>query len=82
MQAVVTPDGITSSLSNAITGNRHDNFLYDQSGIEEKMKHFFDVFEEDENKYYHLYGDAAYRPSQFMERAYKKSKSITFFKDY
>jgi hypothetical protein len=75
MQAVVTPDGITSSLSKAVTGNRHDNYLFDQSGIEEKMRQLFDVFN-DEDKYYHLYGDAAYTPSEFMERAYKRNKNI------
>ncbi|OAD76008.1 hypothetical protein PHYBLDRAFT_186089 [Phycomyces blakesleeanus NRRL 1555(-)] len=64
-QAVVTPDGITSSFYGPVVGSHHDMFLYRESRIETYMRNTFD-FRHEHGPCYHLYGDLAYVSSEYM----------------
>ncbi|OAD75373.1 hypothetical protein PHYBLDRAFT_166621 [Phycomyces blakesleeanus NRRL 1555(-)] len=53
-QAVVTPDGITSSLLGPFIGSCHDHFIYTISKIENRLKKYL-APTSDSEKYYALY---------------------------
>ncbi|OAD79399.1 hypothetical protein PHYBLDRAFT_139430 [Phycomyces blakesleeanus NRRL 1555(-)] len=73
-QAVVTPDGITSSIMGSETGDRHDTHLYLESGLEEKMRQTFDFRDINNGPCYFLYGDPAYTASDFMIVLFNRRK--------
>lgn len=74
-QAVVTPDGILSSLAGPIEGSRGDWLLYQRCGLERKIA---ELFEENqiapENRVY-LYGDPAYTGSIATMGAFKRRRN-------
>ncbi|OAD65325.1 hypothetical protein PHYBLDRAFT_153569 [Phycomyces blakesleeanus NRRL 1555(-)] len=65
-QAVVTPDGITSSFYGPIVGRHHDLFVYKKSRLEDRMQEMFD-FRGQSGSCYCLYGDRAYTNSQHIK---------------
>jgi len=64
-QAIVLPNGLIAHLYGPIEGRRHDNTLWNQSGIADKLSQYAiqpDSSPEDppEKRCFQIYGDAAY----------------------
>jgi hypothetical protein len=58
-QAIVTPDGLASSLCGPFLGTANDWMMWLESGCEDRLKQLMDHMEEPE--WLFLYGDPAYR---------------------
>ncbi|RCH78538.1 hypothetical protein CU098_001189, partial [Rhizopus stolonifer] len=72
-QAIVTPDGIISSLYGPVTGNRHDAQIYIQSMMEERLRPLFDLRHQRVGGcHYHIYGDVAYANSPVVQRPFSR----------
>ncbi|OAD77220.1 hypothetical protein PHYBLDRAFT_165708 [Phycomyces blakesleeanus NRRL 1555(-)] len=69
-QAIVTPDGITSSIIGPETGNHHDMHMYRLADTERRLFDAFD-FTSVGRPCYHLYGDSAYANSAVMARPFR-----------
>ncbi|OAD78689.1 hypothetical protein PHYBLDRAFT_163782 [Phycomyces blakesleeanus NRRL 1555(-)] len=70
-QAVVTPDGITSSIMGPDSGRNHDVRLYHEGQLDGMMGEAFD-FSSINGPCYYLYGDSAYTESDHMMIPYKR----------
>ena len=73
-QAVITPDGLFSSLFGPVVGSRGDWYLFQQSGIEMDIKKLFDDANIPEEERLYIYGDPAYTGSSAIMKAYKRSQ--------
>lgn len=62
-QAVVTPDGIITSLFGGVPGRHNDRFMVNQSHIKEILRDW--AWDEEGNQYF-LYADGGYSPSEFI----------------
>lgn len=74
-QAVVTPDGILSSLGGPVEASKADWSLYKESGLERIMTRFFDDNELTADDRMYIYGDPAYSGSIATMGAYKRQRN-------
>ncbi|OAD65634.1 hypothetical protein PHYBLDRAFT_70755 [Phycomyces blakesleeanus NRRL 1555(-)] len=70
-QAVVTPDGITSSIMGPEIGNPKDMNFYENSGLENSMREAFD-FKSSNGPCYYVYGDKNYTESALIMAPFHK----------
>ena len=61
-QAITTPNGLIANLSGPFEGNRHDAFLFRESGVENEIKDFRGA----RGQHMYLYGDSAYALTPYM----------------
>jgi hypothetical protein len=55
-QIITTPNGLIANLSGPFEGNRHDGFLFRESGVENEIQHYRGA----RGQRMYLYGDSAY----------------------
>lgn len=82
-QAIVTPDGITSSCLGAYPGRRHDQYVYSVSETERRLEKYLQVTPPPPPPAvsYAVYGDPAYQPSYVMCRKIEtKDCTYIFYK--
>ncbi|OAD05736.1 hypothetical protein MUCCIDRAFT_79183 [Mucor lusitanicus CBS 277.49] len=58
-QAIVTPDGITSSIMGPVIGSTHDRVSFSMLETERRLERYLDLPENEEDQFV-LYGDPAY----------------------
>lgn len=61
-QAITTPNGLIANLAGPFEGNRHDGFLFRESGVENEIRHFRGAT----GQRMYLYGDSAYALKPYM----------------
>ncbi|PGH12606.1 hypothetical protein AJ80_06665 [Polytolypa hystricis UAMH7299] len=74
-QAVLTPDGLLSSVFGPVVGSCGDWMLFQQSSIENNIKTLFETADIPEDEWLYIYGDPAYTGSAATIGAYKKPQN-------
>lgn len=64
-QAIVTPDGITSSIVGPVIGARHDKVMFIMFETERRLQKYLKLSEDDKDNFA-TYGDPAYQSSEHM----------------
>jgi hypothetical protein len=62
-QSIVIPDGFIALLYGPVAGSRHDGYMLDDSGMEDKL---LEMFPPDCPNIYRIYGDPAYKMSRVI----------------
>ncbi|PGG94983.1 hypothetical protein AJ80_10062 [Polytolypa hystricis UAMH7299] len=73
-QAVITPDGLLSSIFSPVVGSHGDWFVFQQSLLENNIKKLFKEANVLEEERLYIYGDPVYTGSAVTIGAYKKPR--------
>lgn len=64
-QAIITSDGITSSIMGPVIGARHDKLMFTVLDTERRLQRYLCLFDNDDDNYA-IYGDPAYVGSEHL----------------